>query len=58
MHEEKDVSPVGTNLKGKELQRECSYEDPDAIFSSEADKDLDPDPALNPVFFGQIMTPL
>jgi hypothetical protein len=59
MHEEKDVSPVGTTLKlKKELQRKCSYKDPEAIFSSEADKDLDPDPAPDPAFSGQIMTPL
>jgi hypothetical protein len=51
LHAEKDVSPVGTNLKGKELQLEYSYEDPDAIFSSEADLDLD-----RP-FCGQTMTP-
>ncbi len=59
MHGEKDVSPVGTNFKRKRVTGgECSCEDLDAVFSSEANIDLDPDPAPDPAFCGQTMTPL
>jgi hypothetical protein len=54
MNEKMDVSPVGTNFKMKKVTAEMFLRKSGCDFFSEADKNLDPDPAPDPAFCGQI----